>query len=97
MKSNLKLLYLYKYNNMMYKYNIMTLIAFIMPYINNADIISEPSWSSDEEIEPYERWELLTAKLLYVMISGGVLAKSIHMNRNNLDENVVTALPPDNE
>jgi len=70
---------------MMYKYNIITLIALMMPYIN-ADIMSEPSWSSDEEIEPYERWELLTAKLLYVMISGGVLAKSIHMNRNNLDE-----------
>ena len=69
----------------MYKYNIITLIALMMPYIN-ADIMSEPSWSSDEEIEPYERWELLTAKLLYVMISGGVLAKSIHMNRNNLDE-----------
>ena len=77
---------------MMYKYNIITLIALMMPYIN-ADIISEPSWSSDEEIDPYERWELLTAKLLYVMISGGVLAKSIHMNGNNLDEKDM----PDNE
>ena len=75
----------------MYKYNIMTLIALMMPYIN-ADIISEPSWSSDEEIEPYERWEILTAKLLYVMISGGVLAKSIHMNRNNLDEDDIVEL-----
>ena len=82
---------------MMYKYNIITLIALMMPYIN-ADIISEPSWSSDEEIEPCERWELLTAKLLYVMISGGVLAKSIHMNRNNLDEDDIIELAhPDNE
>ena len=82
---------------MMYKYNIITLIALMMPYIN-ADIISEPSWSSDEEIDPYERWELLTAKLLYVMISGGVLAKSIHMNRNNLDEDDIIELAhPDNE
>ena len=68
---------------MMYKYNIMTLIVLMMPYINNADIISEPSWSSDEEIDLPGRWELLTAKLLYVMISGGILAKSIRMNRNN--------------
>ena len=84
---------------MMYKYNIITLLALMMPYINNADIISEPSWSSDEEIDPYERWELLTAKVLYVMISGGVLAKSIHMNRNNLDEKRrdSTACQPDNE
>ena len=80
----------------MYKYNIITLIAFIMPYINNADIISEPSWSSDEEIDLPGRWELLTAKLLYVMISGGVLAKSIHMNRNNLDEKNIDK-NPDNE
>ena len=83
---------------MMYKYNIMTLIAFIMPYINNADIISEPSWSSDEEIDIPLRWELLTAKVLYVMISGGVLAKSIHMNRNNQDEDDIAKLShPDNE
>jgi len=61
----------------------MTLIVLMMPYINNADIISEPSWSSDEEIDLPGRWELLTAKLLYVMISGGILAKSIRMNRNN--------------
>ena len=96
MKSNLKLLYLYKYNNMMYKYNIITLIALMMPYINNADIISEPSWSSDEEIDLPGRWELLTAKLLYVMISGGVLAKSIYMNKNNLDEKNIDK-NPDNE
>ena len=86
--------------NMMYKYNIITLIAFILPYINNADIISEPSWSSDdEEIDPYERWELLTAKVLYVMISGGILAKSICMNRDNLDEKDIdsVARQPDNE
>ena len=83
---------------MMYKYNIITLIAFILPYINNADIISEPSWSSDEEIDIPLRWELLTAKVLYVMISGGVLAKSIHMNRNNLDEDDIAKLShPDNE
>ena len=74
----------------------MTLIEIIMPYINNADIISEPSWSSDEEIDLPGRWELLTAKLLYVMISGGVLAKSIHMNRNNLDEKNIDK-NPDNE
>ena len=80
---------------MMYKYNIITLIALMMPYIN-ADIISEPSWSSDEEIDLPGRWELLTAKLLYVMISGGVLAKSIHMNRNNLDEKNIDK-NPDNE
>jgi len=78
----------------------MTLIALIMPYINNADIISEPSWSSDEEIDIPLRWELLTAKVLYVMISGGVLAKSIHMNRNNynLDEKDIDSdKNPDNE